>query len=213
MVRLAYRQCSSKEAAEDGSTSFGAMTPRMQRRLRLLGLGAGLVALAYALGYRLPGFDRHPDWQEFPHLTNPHLVVEEIQEYDHRLFFPTPREGVKALNFSDSYRTNLRAVRSVGYQITNNRFRSGIRMPFSYWPGPAEMGHSTADASAQELSFVPGGYEYLSVQFGSEVGYFKGRFRGASTTLARFYQYNQPRNSRDTLYLRYWENDWRIFYR
>jgi hypothetical protein len=189
------------------------MNHNLRRRLRLIGLVGGVVALAFGLGYRLPWFDRHPDWQEFPHLTNPHLVVEEIQEYDHRLSFPTPRTGVKDMNFSDTYCTNLRAVRSLDRQITQNDFESGIRMPFSYWPSPAEMGHSAADAPPQELGFVPGGYEYLSVQFGPEVGYFKGRFSGASTTLARFYQYNQPRTIRDTLYLRYWRNDWRIFYR
>jgi hypothetical protein len=189
------------------------MNRSLRRRLLLIGLAGGLIALAFSLGYRLPGADRHPDWQEFPHLTNPHLVVEEIQDYDHRRYFPTPREGVKAMDFSDSYRTNLRAVRTIGYQITHNDFELGIQMPFSSWPSPAEMGHSAADASPQELGFVPGGYEYLSVQFGSEVGHFKGRFSGASTTLTQFYQYNHPRTIRDTLYLRYWENDWRIFYR
>jgi hypothetical protein len=37
------------------------MTQRLRRRLRLIGLAAGLGALAFGLGYRLPGFDRHSD--------------------------------------------------------------------------------------------------------------------------------------------------------
>ena len=37
----------------------------------------GWVGACFALGYRLPWFDRHPSWGEFPHLTNPRLVVEE----------------------------------------------------------------------------------------------------------------------------------------
>jgi hypothetical protein len=84
-------------------------------------------------------------------------------------------------------------------------------MPLSSWTGVAEMGRS--ETWPQERGFLPGGYQYLSIQLGSEVGYFKGRFGGASNTLTQFYQYNQPRTTHDTLYLRYWESDWRIFYR
>jgi hypothetical protein len=189
------------------------MNRRTHRLLLVLSLAAGLGALTFGLGYRLPGVDRHPDWQEFPHLTNPHLVVEEIPQFDslYGRRFPFTREGVAAANFADCYRTNLHQVRAVGYQITDNDFRSGIRIPLSSWTGVAEMGHS--DTRPQESGFIPEGYQYLSVQLGAEIGYFKGGIRGASTTLTRLYQYNQPRTIRDTLYLRYWENDWRIFYR
>jgi hypothetical protein len=39
---------------------------RISRRTRqLLGLAGGLVALSFALGYRLPGVDQHPDWPPF----------------------------------------------------------------------------------------------------------------------------------------------------
>jgi hypothetical protein len=58
------------------------MNRRTHRLLLVLSLAAGLGALTFGLGYRLPGVDRHPDWQEFPHLTNPHLVVEEIPQFD-----------------------------------------------------------------------------------------------------------------------------------
>ncbi|MDO7847266.1 hypothetical protein Q5H92_12915 [Hymenobacter sp. M29] len=63
----------------------------------LAGGGVVWVGLCFALGYRLPAFDRHPDWRGFPALNNPHLVVEEIPDsifghrYSHR--FPYPSEA------------------------------------------------------------------------------------------------------------------------
>jgi hypothetical protein len=184
-----------------------------QRILLPTGLVGGLVALTFGLGYHLPGADRHPDWQEFPYLTNPHLVVEYIPQFDsiygHR--FPFTREGVRAMSFDDCYRTNLQLVRSLGYQITHNDFRSGINWPLSSWTGVAEQNHPATHPAPR--GFSPAGYQYLSVQLGSEVGYFKGRFWETPTYLTKFYQYNHPRTTRDTLYLRYRMHDWRIFYR
>ena len=116
------------------------------------------------------------------------------------------------MSYEDCYRTNLHHVRSLGYQITQNEVQLGIRGPLSAWPGVAEMGHSDSDTPPERRGFIPDGYEYLSVQLGSQVGYFKSRFRETPEALAQFYQYNQPRTTRDTLYLRYWEFNYRIFY-
>jgi hypothetical protein len=189
------------------------MNRRTHRLLLVLSLAAGLGALAFGLGYRLPGFDRHPDWQEFPHLTNPHLVVAQIFAFDslYGRRFPYPSKEVAAGDFSSGYRTNLHQVRSLGYQITHNDFRSGIRMPMSSWTGVAEQNHS--HTLPQKRGFIPQGYQYLSIQLGSEVEYFKERFAGTSDNRELFYQYNQPSSTRDTLYLRHWNSNWRIFYR
>jgi hypothetical protein len=188
--------------------------PFLTRRfLWLLGLASGLLALAFALGYRPPGADRHPAWRKFPYLTNPRLVVEEIPNFDsiYGRRFPFTRKGVMAMSYDDCYRTNLHLVRSLGHQITHNDFRSGIRWPLSSWTGVAEMGRR--DTLHRKKGFIPAGYQYLRLQLGSEVGYFKESFSGASDNRTLFYQYNQPRTTRDTLYLRYWDSSWRIFYR
>jgi hypothetical protein len=189
------------------------MNRSLRRRLLLIGLAGGLVALAFGLGYRLPGADRHPDWKWFPYLTNPHLVVEYIPNFDsiYGRRFPFTREGVKDMFYDDCYRTNLHQIHSLGNQITHNRFRSGISMPRISWTGVAEQNHS--NTWPQERGFIPGGYQYLSIQLGSEVGYFKEPFVGANDERSLFYQYNQPHTRRDTLYLRHWARSFRIFYR
>jgi hypothetical protein len=186
-----------------------------QRILLPTGLVGGLVALTFGLGYRLPGADRHPDWPPFPGLTNPHLVVEQIPAFDslYGRRFPFTRKGVAAMRYEDCYRTNLHQICSLGYQITHNQFQSGIRGPLSSWTGVAEMGRSDSDTPPERTGFRPGGYQYLSLQLGSQVGYFKSRFWETPRVLTQFYQYNQPRTTRDTLYLRYGEQNWRIFYR
>lgn len=185
----------------------------MTRRTKRLLLVLSLVALTFGLGYRLPWVDRHPDWPPFPYLTNPHLVVEEIPQFDslYGRRFPFTREGVATPSYEDCYRTNLHQVRSLGYQVTQNDFRSGIRWPLSSWPGAADIGHP--DDLPEPRGFIPKGYQYLSLQLGSQVGYFKVGFRETPTALTRFYQYNHPRTTRDTLYLRHWDQNWRVFYR
>jgi hypothetical protein len=120
------------------------VTLLLQRILLPTGLVAGLIALAFGLGYRLPGTDHHPDWQFFPGLTNPHLVVEEIPAFDsiYGRRFPFTREGVAAMSYDDCYRTNLQQVHSLSYQVTQNDLQSGIHWPLSSWSGVADMGHT-----------------------------------------------------------------------
>ena len=73
------------------------------------------VGTCFALGYRLPWFDRHPSWSEFPTLTNPRLAVEEIpdsvfaRQYGHRFPYPEEADSTgRQLEFYDDYPTNLR---------------------------------------------------------------------------------------------------------
>ena len=75
-------------------------------------------------------------------------------------------------------------MRLLGYEVTHDVFRSGIRWHLSSWTGVAEMGRS--EDSPTKIGFIPEGYQYLSLQLGPAAGYFKGPFWGASNTLTRF---------------------------
>jgi hypothetical protein len=215
----------------------------------LVGGGLGWVALCFALGYRLPAFDRHPAWRGFPALGNPYLVVEEIPDslfgprYSHR--FPYPSEAAMVvrrgtfvgmdldstveitsgyvvrngwlvgrdsaadieitdgLELYDDYRRNLKNIHSVGFQVTENDFRSGIRWPLSSWTGVAEMGRPREHWKPGFRKF---GYEHLQLRLGDVTGHFKDQQSSESTALDGFYQYNHPASRRDTLYLRYGPN-------
>lgn len=189
------------------------------RRTLLLATGlAGLAGLAYAWaytqGYRLPGPDRHPDWPAFPRLTNPRLVVEPVPDFADRYGahygFATPRLGYWAEDFSDCYRTNLRAVRRVGYQRTGSDYH-GHWNPL--WAGGS--GNSLGHEPPPEPLFTPSGTEYLALTLGGVTGYFRGEpHRNLDLTArADFYQYNYPGTRRDTLFLRFRGTDYRIFVR
>ena len=36
------------------------------------------IIIIFSLGYKIPWFDKHPDWSEFPKHTNANVVIEEI---------------------------------------------------------------------------------------------------------------------------------------
>jgi hypothetical protein len=178
------------------------MTPLSRTRLRWLGLVAGLVALAFSLGYRLPWFDRHPDWQEFPHLTNPHLMVAQVPDfarrYGHRFHLPEPvvypSDG---LWFDKYYQPNLRNVRTLGFQQTGNTFIVDLHLGFGNGTAPGR------DSPATPALFFPTGYEYLEVSLAGKKAYCKQKVAERNTSLVDYYQYNYPAAPTDTLFLRY----------
>ena len=141
-------------------------------------LAGGLVAwvgACFALGYRLPWFDRHPDWGEFPHLTNPRLVVEEIPDsvfaprYSHRFPYPEEADSLgRRVEFYHNYATNLRSIRSIGYQPTSNELH--LNLDFFHWSGPADLG---VYSPRQPNGFYCFGYEYLTLTLTDEVANFK----------------------------------------
>jgi hypothetical protein len=180
----------------------------------LVGAVVAWVGLCFALGCRLPWLDRHPDWPQFPHLTTPRLVVEEIpnfeERYGHRFPFVLARPWAEQGYFSDVYRTNLRNVRSLGFQVTDNRFEPGFSLRL-HWPGPNSVGRR--DDSPTRIGFHNKGYEYLEIRLGHESCFFKLTSFGPHNEIARFYQYNYPRTIQDTLYLRFGDDDWRVVYR
>lgn len=172
------------------------------------------VALCFALGYRLPWFDRHPDWPQFPYQTNPRLVVEEIPDFEEhygaRFPFVLARQSVQQWDFSDVYRTNLRNVRSLGYRVTENHFEPSLSLRI-HWTSPNDPGRS--DNAPARFGFYNKGYEYLEIRLGQETGFFKLPAAGSHNAISTFYQHNYPRTIRDTLYLHSWDTDWRVVYR
>jgi hypothetical protein len=179
-----------------------------------VGIPAVWAALCFALGYRLPWWDRHPDWPAFPHLTNPRLVVEQIPDFAARYGrrFPAvlARPWAKQDDFPDVYRANLRHVRLLGYQVTENYFepRFSLRL---HWTSPNDPGRR--EGFPTRVGFYTEGYAYLQLTIGGETGRFKLASFGPEGELARFYQYNYPRALGDTLYVRYWDADYRVVYR
>jgi len=180
----------------------------------LLGLGALLLALAYANGWRLPGPDRHPDWPQFPHLTNPRLVVAEVPDfarrYGHRYHLPAAIEDPEyAILYEEYYRTNLRNVRALGFQRTHNEvvWRK-LHLNFNgNDPG------RDSPPSPPLVRMRPAGYEYLEVRLAGVAGYFKGKVYENEDFLPYFYQYNYPAAATDTLFLRYGSTDYRVILR
>jgi hypothetical protein len=174
------------------------------------------VGLCFVLGYRLPWFDRHPDWPEFPRMSNPRLVVEYIPDsvfercYARRFPQVLARQEDQQYDFSDTYRTNLRNLRSLGSRVTDNDFTTGYSINTSFGGGNDPGRQSTPTSLAR---FDNDGYEYVELRLGQETTNFKHRLPTTGSSLQWFYQYNLPRHSRDTLYLRYFDTDYRIMYR
>jgi hypothetical protein len=181
----------------------------------LLGLAALALTLAYTSGWRLPGLDRHPSWDEFPHLTNPRLIVEEIPDFDARYGrrYQLPAavveesRPVNAYWFEAYYRTNLKSVRRLGYRRTGNTFDwGGWGLSF----GGNERGPAQGVTGPH---FRPDGYEYLELTLAEQSGYFKGEVYENNRYLPYFYQYNYPAAPTDTLFLRHASSDYRVFVR
>ena len=178
----------------------------------LLGLVAWVVT-CFALGYRLPWFDRHPDWGYFPTLTNPRLVVEEIPDsvfaprYGHRFHLLSNNEEEEFYSRSSS----LKNLYSLGYQVTENAFH--LDWEFDLYFGGNPAGTGIERDNLWEPGFRNKGYEYMEVRLGQERGYFKGRATSNFPALGYFHQYNYPMNQQDTLYLRCWNTNYGLHVR
>jgi hypothetical protein len=183
------------------------------RNRRALLVASALVAGAYALGYRLPGFDRHPTWPEFPGLNNPRLVVTEIPDFEERYsrFYRLPAPALRldgGYHFDDYYRTNLKNVRALGFQQTGNEFELDLR-----FHGLAGGNNADQPPTPSSRGFHPSGYQYLELTLAGEKGYCKGVQYQTGNTLATFYQYNYPATVRDTLFLRFRGLDYCVYVR
>lgn len=197
------------------------MSKLIENTRRWLGPAALLLALAlglaYGLGWRVPGLDRHPSWDAFPHLTNPRLVVEQIPDfaarYGRRYHLPdsavAKARPLLVCRFEEYYRTNLKSVRPLGYQHTGNYFTWGS------WHFNLGGGNETGPLKGELASphFNPEGYEYLELSVAGAKGYFKAKVYKNNNYLPYFYQYNYPAAATDTLFLRHASGDYRVYMR
>ena len=190
------------------------------RATRWLAGGAlAWVAACFALGYRLPGFDQHPDWPEFPQTTNPRLVVEPIpdEEFEYRYAHRFPQvlgrqrtwQRFHQWDLDDLYGTNLHNIRLLGFQATENRFEEHF-LPHLYWNLGTPNGGNERDNPEQNTRFYQKGYEYFKIYNFKQNGYFKIKSHSEHTWLESFYQYNVPKNTSDTLYINYFSDNWRV---
>jgi hypothetical protein len=83
-------------------------------------------------------------------------------------------------SFTAYYRTNLRNVRTLGFQRTGNEMTPSQRLNFS----GNDAGHVP---SASLPLFRPTGYEYLAVNLAGVTGYYKREAYQVYTILLVFY--------------------------
>ena len=113
------------------------------------------------------------------------------------------------MEFYENYDTNLRSVRSIGYQPTSNELH--LNLDFLHWSGPADLG---VYSPRQPNGFRSFGYEYLTLTLADETAYFKASgIADTYTKLYNFYQYNYPKSRYDTLFLRTAHTNYRVFIR
>jgi hypothetical protein len=183
----------------------------LAHRRRLLAPLGGLAALAFWLGYRLPGFDRHPTWPEFPGVTNPRFVVKQVpdfaERYGRRYHLPASIQ-LNDFSFDEYYRANLKNVRALGFQQTGNDFAWDVR-----FHGLAGGNNADQPPTPSSNGFHPSGYQYLELTLAGEKGYCKGAQYQTANTLATFYQYNYPATARDTLFIRFKGLDYYMYVR
>ncbi|MBJ6109312.1 hypothetical protein JAO73_09830 [Hymenobacter sp. BT523] len=198
----------------------GAGQPPARRCFRRSLLGAVLLGagLCFALGYRLPWGDRHPDWPAFPCTTNPRLVVEYIgdEEFERRYAWRFPqvqaRQRADRWDFADVYRTNLRNVHSLGFRATDNRFEPDLSERWRlHWPGA--NGGNEVDRPSPRVGFYQKGYEYFELTLAADTARCKVLAFSDRTEQVNFFQYNAPSSPSDTLYFYYFFGHWRLLHR
>lgn len=174
------------------------------RRPLLTALACGTL-LVFALGYRLPQADAHPDWPELPHLKSAHLVVERIPDFDARYGsrYAIP-DSLRYDGVVDSPRET--AVRVLGHRVTQNAYEFGATNGYSnsgrYTPYPPTG-----------WCFNQYGEMYIEVNVAGQKGYGKWWYTSYEPPLRYVYQYNQPTKRQDTLLLHVLDEDYRIFSR
>jgi hypothetical protein len=165
------------------------------------------ILLMFAFDYKIPWFDKHPDWKEFPSLTNKKIVIEEIKNFDklygNKYKIPELEVVSDEYNFERCYRKNLKNIKSIGYRVTGNEFEYYGFLSFS---GLRDSGNSIGSSNNSDFvgaSFSQNGYEYLEFTLYNQKGYFKAKKISTNTELESFYQYNYPQKENDTLFFNY----------
>lgn len=173
-------------------------------------VGVGVLCytiLMFTLGYKIPWFDKHPAWKEFPYLTNKAIVIEEIKNFDklygQKYRIPELEVVSDEYNFERCYRKNLKNIKSIGYRITGNEFEYYGFFSFSGLSGGGNSIGSSNNSDFYGASFSQNGYEYLEFTLNNQKGYFKAKNSSPNTELLYFYQYNNPQKENDTLFFNY----------
>ncbi len=181
-----------------------------KKLITLMVLGIIYLITIVRLGYKIPGSDKHPDWPEFPNHTNQNIVIEEIdsfnEKYGSRYRIPPPVTPSDSFSFFDYYQTNLKNIKRVDFQITENEFDDADI--FNLRVG----GNIVEGFEAPKTSIKNYGIEYLELNIGKNSVNFKIlEVYSKSTKLIDFYQFNIPKTSTDSLFFRYSANNYMAY--
>lgn len=173
------------------------------------------IALMFVFGYKIPWFDKHPDWNEFPSLTNKKIVIQEIKNFDKmygkKYRIPKLEVVSDSYNFERCYRNNLKNIKSIDYRTTDNKFKYRGFFNFSGLRGGGNSTGASNNSDYNGTSFSQNGYEYLEFTLNNQKGYFKAKNSLSNTVLERFYQYNYPQKENDTLFFNYSGTNYRAY--
>ena len=171
------------------------------------------IVAIFSLGYKIPWFDKHPDWQEFPNLSNKNIVIEKIEnfelDYGHKFNeIPLSKNEISLFGFQSLNKENLKNIKSINFVVTKNNFIRSSIIDISFnWNSTGRRNDFPF-----EMYFYQRGIEYLEFSIGNQKGFFKAadRIRGSSYEKS-FYQYNYPKTDKDTLFFRYWEHNYKAY--
>lgn len=168
--------------------------------------------LLFLIGYRIPNFDRHPTWKEFPNQSNEKIEIIKIANFkkkyghiyqivDHPVYFG------KRYPEDSAYMHNLKNFKSLGFVPRSNYFN--ISDIFT-------MSRSDYFQPEYEISWSPiyiyqRGWEYLEMNVGDQKLHFKVNQSSYSTELYFFNQYNKPDFKNDTLFFKYGSYDYKAY--
>ena len=185
-----------------------------KKKLKILAIFIVLYIITiFLLGYKIPWFDKHPDWKEFPHITNKKIVIEEIKDFDsiygNRYRIPTPIIVSDEYSFGKYNKTNLKNFKTIDFRVTDNKFYRDRIFKLSGMSG----GNSTGSDYSPDFSigFFNNGYAYLEIEVGHQKGYFKQYSYTKGEHLDNFYQYNYPKTDKDTLFFRNFKTDYKAY--
>lgn len=182
-------------------------------------VGIGVISyiiLMFAFGYKIPWFDKHPDWKEFPSLTNKKIVIQEIKNFNkiygqkYRIL-PKPETASEEYDFERCYKKNVKNLKTIGYRATGNEFKYYGFFTFSGLRGGGNSTGASYNSDYAGASFSQNGYEYLEFTLNNQKGYFKAKKSSPNTELQYFYQYNYPEKENDTLFFNYVGDNYKAY--
>lgn len=186
-----------------------------KHKTKIIVILAIYLLILFFLGYKIPWFDKHPDWSEFPKLSDKNFIVEEIQnfhvKYKGIYHLPKLETHIDSFWFVDYYLKNVKNVKSIGFRTTENELEWGSF--FNNFKISSGGNSNNYGKKGWPTRFIQKGYEYLELNIGSKSAFFKLPALSDDPATSYFYQYNYPQNEKDTLFIRNWLFDYRIYYK